>query len=203
MARKRGVTRADVLAAAAQIADTEGLPAVTPTAVAHRLGIRTPSLYAHVGGLDGLRQMLALEGAEAMRKVLEEAVAGRSGVDALREIAGAYRGFARSRPGVYLAARKAVAPGKDEELYAALAAAAVPAIRALGEAGVPPAERVHFTRMLRSAFHGFVMLEGSSGFGMRPSVDESFRRLVEVLMEAVELAGRRRGAEMPDQTFPG
>lgn len=41
------------------------------------------------------------------------------------------------------------------------------------------------TRAIRSALHGFVELEGSSGFGMPESVDGSFDLLVELLLSGV------------------
>jgi hypothetical protein len=34
---------------------------------------------------------------------------------------------------------------------------------------------------VRAALHGFVTLEASGGFGMRQSVGESFKRLVDLL----------------------
>lgn len=186
MARKAGLERKDVLEAAAQIADAEGLDAVTLVSVANRLGIRAPSLYAHVEGLDGLRRQLALHAAGAMADALERAADERDGRDALRAIAHAYRTFARRHPGRYAAAQRAVRPGEDDELYAALAAVARPAIEALGHAGVPAAERVHLTRAFRAALHGFVSLEQVGGFGMPESVDESFRRFVDLLLAGVK-----------------
>lgn len=115
MARKAGLERKDVLDAAAQIADADGLDAVTLVSVANRLGIRAPSLYAHVDGLDGLRRQLALHAAVAMADALQRAADrrdGRDGRDALRAIAHAYRAFARQHPGWYAAAQRAVQPGK-------------------------------------------------------------------------------------------
>ncbi len=47
---------------AAALADEQGLDGVTLAALALRLGIRTPSLYNHVAGLEGLRRELALFG---------------------------------------------------------------------------------------------------------------------------------------------
>jgi AcrR family transcriptional regulator len=185
MARKVGLTKRDVVTAAARTADTGGLDAVTLASVAAQLGIRSPSLYAHVRGLEGLRRLLALEGADLMAAELGEAVGERTGLEALRSIAFAYRRFAKRHPGLYAAAQRAVRPGEDDELYGALAAVALPAIRAFGEAGVAPSEQVHLTRAFRSAMHGFVMLERTGGFGMPESVDESFRRVVDLLVSAV------------------
>lgn len=189
MARKAGIDRKDVLEAAAQLADAEGLDAVTLVSVAARLGIRAPSLYAHIEGLDGLLRLLALHAAGAMADALQRAADGREALDALRAIAHAYRDFARRHPGWYAAAQRAVKPGQDDELYAALAAVVRPAIEALGQAGLPAAERVHLTRAFRAALHGFVGLEQVGGFGMPESVDESFRRFVDLLIAGVKEAG--------------
>lgn len=194
MARKRGITVDDVVSAAAEIADTAGLDGVTLTAVAERVGVRPPSLFAHVDGLGGLHRLLALRAAKELEQALVEATAGRHGIGALRALAHGYRRFAARRPGLYAAAQRAVRPGEDDELYRALAAVIVPALRALSEAGVGPGELVHITRAIRSALHGFVELEGSGGFGMPEDVGESFERLVELLLSGVRaVAGEEEG----------
>jgi AcrR family transcriptional regulator len=188
VARKVGLTIEDVTRAAVQIADAEGVAALTIGSVAARLGIRSPSLYAHVAGLDEVRRLVALHAAGAMAAALREAAGDRAGVDAVRELAFAYRRFAARHPGLYAAAQRAVRPGEDDELYRALAAAAMPAIEALAQAGVGADDLVHLARALRAALHGFVALEQAGGFGMPESVDESFARLVDVLLAGVRAA---------------
>jgi AcrR family transcriptional regulator len=189
MARKRGITLDDVVASATRLADAGGWEAVTLADVARDLGIRSPSLYAHVQGLGGLRRELALEGARRMEAALREAAAGRQGIEALRSLAHAYRGFAHAHPGLYAAIQRAVAPGEDDELYAALGGVVTPVVVALAEAGAGARERIHLARALRAALHGFVELETGGGFGRPESVEESFRRVVELLMAGVA-AGR-------------
>jgi AcrR family transcriptional regulator len=190
VARKRGLTHGGVVGAAVQIADAEGLDAVTLAAVAARLGIRSPSLYAHVAGLPGLRRELALAAAAAMAESFSAAMAGHTGAGALRVLAEAYRDFARRHPGLYDAAQQAVRPGADDELYRALAAVVAPVFRSLAEVGAAATDQVHLTRVIRSALHGFVVLERSGGFGMPESIDESYRRMVEVLISAVRDVAR-------------
>jgi AcrR family transcriptional regulator len=185
VARKRGVTVADVAAAAVAVADAAGLEGLTLAAVSARVGVRSPSLYAHVDGLDGVKRLLALRAAAELEGVLRAASRGVEGLEALRAIAHAYRRFARDRPGLYAATQRAVRPGEDDELYAALAAVIVPVVGALRAAGVAAEDVIHMTRAIRSALHGFVELEGSSGFGMPESVDESFDLLVELLLSGV------------------
>ncbi len=188
MARKRGLTVDDVIEAAAEVADAEGLGGVTLAAVAKRVGVRSPSLYAHVDGLDGMRRLLALRAARELERTLRDAARDTGLEEALRSLAHAYRRFARRRPGLYDAVQRAVRPGEDDELYQALAQAAAPVIDALRQSGVPSDHLIHLARAIRSALHGFVELERASGFGMPESVEESFERLVDLLLFGVRAA---------------
>ena len=53
MGRKIGLTLDRVVAAAAEIADSAGLDALSLASVASALGVRSPSRYNHVDGLAG------------------------------------------------------------------------------------------------------------------------------------------------------
>jgi AcrR family transcriptional regulator len=69
-ARPRGITVDDIVLAGVAIAAEEGLPAVTVRAVAHRLGVRSPSLYHHLpGGVEELRSLVVQE----IQQILEAA----------------------------------------------------------------------------------------------------------------------------------
>jgi AcrR family transcriptional regulator len=186
MGTKAGLSPELVHDAAAAIADKKGLDAVTLASVAETLGIRSPSLYVHVAGLQGLKRELALRGAGELEDVLRDAAEHHLGVDALRRILHAYRAFATERPGLYDALQRSVRPGTDGELDEALGWLLEPVEAALTQAGVSAAERVHLMRAFRAAVHGFVTLEQSGAFGLgRKAVDESFRRLVELLIAGV------------------
>lgn len=56
---RRGLDTAAIVTAAAEIADAQGVDAVTLARVADRLGVRAPSLYVHLTGLGELRRLLA------------------------------------------------------------------------------------------------------------------------------------------------
>src|SRR3954471_20727803 len=100
---RSGLDSDAVVAAAAGLADAEGLEAVTLARVAAQLGVKSPSLYVHVDGLAGLRGDIAARGAREINAVLQAAVAGRSGHEALTALADAYRAWAVEHPGVYAA----------------------------------------------------------------------------------------------------
>jgi AcrR family transcriptional regulator len=185
VARKAGLARGDVLEVAAALADREGLAAVTLSRVAAELGVRSPSLYAHVDGLPGLRRLLALRGAAAIRDALAGAVAGRSGPAALRAAAHAFRDVIRAHPGLYAATLPTPPAADDPELYAALADAARPLVDAAAAAGLAGPAAVHATRAIRAAVHGFADLDRAGGFGQPVAVEDSFAVLVDALVAAL------------------
>ena len=181
MARRAGLVAADVEAAAVELADQHGLDAVTLTAVAQRLGVRSPSLYTYVDGMAGLRRMVALHAAELLRTALAEGQDSRPG-SAVRSAAHAFRRFVVAHPGLYAATFPAPRPGEDDELYDALAAAAAPVSDAIVATGLTGPAAVHATRALRSAVHGFVTLEQAGGFGQPVDIDASFDAMVDLLI---------------------
>ncbi len=176
---RAGLTAQTVTDAAAELADTRGLEAVTLAALASRLGVRAPSLYAHVEGLEDLRSRIAARGSEQLADRLQAAVAGRSGAMALRALAAAYRDYAREHPGAYAALQRVT---RLDGRAAQAAERTVGVVLAVLEGyGLEGEEALHATRAIRAALHGFVLLEAQQGFGLPLDVDESFGRLVEVL----------------------
>ena len=183
MGRKAGLTLDDVVDAAVAVADAEGLEAATLSRLARDLGIRSPSLYAHVDGLAGLRRLLALRAAGVIEHALFGATNGRVGADALSAAAHALRGVIRTHPGLYAATLPVPGPDDDPELYAALAAAARPVVDAAAAAGLDGAAAVHATRALRAGVHGFAMLEQGGGFGQPYDIEVTFDIMVATLVE--------------------
>ncbi len=182
---RRGLDAGRVLAAAARIADAEGLEAVTVARVAAEVDVRGPSLYNNVAGREGMVRGIALQAVRELTAELRAAALGRSGPDAVAAAAAAYRAFARAHPGRYDAMQRAPARGDDE-----LQAAAGEAVDVL--AGILRAWRlegedaIHAVRTLRSALHGFVDLERSGGFGLPASFDVSYDRLVRTLLAGLD-----------------
>ena len=80
---------------------------MTLAALADRLGIRAPSLYAHVDGLADLRRRLGARGARQLPVAIVTAPRGRAGLDALRGARGTYREYAHAHPGTYAAMQRA------------------------------------------------------------------------------------------------
>src|SRR5512146_1118315 len=171
--RRAGLDDRVILRAAEEIADREGLERLSLARLAERLGVRPPSLYNHVAGLDDVRRGLALEGARALAGRLARAAVGKSGAEGVRAIGEAYRAFAREHPGLYAALQRAPAP--DDTALIAAAADIIAILRAALEPwGLDETALVHAIRTLRSLAHGFVSLEAAGGFGMPYDLQESY-----------------------------
>jgi AcrR family transcriptional regulator len=174
---RAGLDRAKVVALAAEVADAEGLEAVTVARVAAGLGVRAPSLYNHVEGRGALLDGVAAAGMRDLVARIGAAGVGRSGEAALLAAARAYRAYALEHPGRYAAAQRA--PAVQDGALATQAAELVAVLAGLLRAwGLEGEDATHAIRGLRSALHGFVDLERSGGFRLPAALDESFDRLV-------------------------
>lgn len=176
---RAGLTADSVVAAGAELADERGLDGVSLSALAGRLGVRPPSLYAHVEGLEDLRRRIAALGARQLAERLQAVAAGRAGADALSAVADAYRAYARAHPGAYAALQ--LAPARSEDAAAAGARILAVVLAVLAGYGLEGDRALHAARAVRSALHGFVLLETGQGFGLPLSLDESFAALVAML----------------------
>jgi AcrR family transcriptional regulator len=148
------LTRGQVLDATLDLAEAEGLDAVSMRAVARRLGVTPMALYNHVEDkqalLDGLVERLLEE-----LPVPDPALPWQ---DRLSALGASLRDTARRHPDVFimLLRRPATTPASKrsrELVYAALRDAGVP------EEDVPRAERLLSTFML-----GFAASEGAGRF---------------------------------------
>ncbi len=162
---------------------------LTLSELATKLGVRTPSLYNHVEGLEDLYQAVALYSTRELGACIGRAAIGRAGEDAIFAIADAYRGFAIEKPNLYLTSQRA--PGPAEPSRAAVSDEILDVLRrVLAPFALPEDAQIHAMRALRSLIHGFVSLELVGGFGIPIDVDQSFHFLV-----AMYAAGLRRDGE--------
>ncbi len=181
MPARAGLDAAAVVRAAAALADANGVEVPTLGELAAHLGIRTPSLYNHIAGLDGLRRDLALLGVRELNARLSRATIGKAGDAAITAFADAYRAFAHAHPGLYAATQRAPGAG-DHELHAAADEAVATIVAVLAAYGLEGDDAVHTVRAFRSFLHGFVSLEMGGGFGLPLDLDESFRRLLRIFI---------------------
>ena len=167
MAARPGLNAAQIIDGAAELADTVGLHHFTLKELAEKLKVKTPSLYNHVSSLDAVHRGLTLRAFQDLTTTMRASAVGLSGLDALRGIAHAERGYAYHHPGLFAAIQRTV-EDQDEELrlasYALLdtVLAVLRGYQLEGEAGI------HAARALRAALTGFVLLESQNGFCWNP-----------------------------------
>jgi AcrR family transcriptional regulator len=176
-----GLDSEGVVSAAAGLADAEGLETVTLARLAARLGVRSPSLYAHVDGVADLRRRLGARAAAELADLLAVAAAGKSKLAGLRALANTYRSYAREHPGSYAAVQRAPdgEPGSEAAVAAQRLVDVILAV--LGGYGLSGDEAIHAVRVVRAALHGFVVLERGDGFAIPLSLDATYERLIAVL----------------------
>lgn len=185
MPKRRRLNRERVIAQAAQMADEAGdAAAVSLTALAQALQIRTPSLYNHVANLEDLHTGLAVYGLRQMIAELQQATQGMVGREAVWAAAVAYRRFAHSHPGLYPLTIRA--PELEQTELAALAQTLLQMLLLiLASLGIQGDDAIHAIRGLRAILHGFTSLEAAEGYKMALDREESFRRLLNVYLDGV------------------
>jgi len=197
---RAGLDPAAVVAGAAGLADEVGLANVTMGRLADRLGVRTPSLYKHVDGQADVNHRIAVLAFTEVGDALRDALAGRTGRDALAAAAHTLRAYAMEHPGRYAATVRPDGSAAAAGVRALDALAAV-----LASYRLEPADTVHALRFMRSLFHGFAVLEAAGGFQMDTDLDESFTWLIGFVDRGLQKAGRSpqradRGPQRADRS---
>jgi AcrR family transcriptional regulator len=171
---RAGLSRDDVVAAAAELIDEIGYHELTMGLLAQRLGVRAPSLYKHVDGLADLQHRIATLAMTELGDAVRDAMQGRAGRDALTALLTATRAYVTAHPGRYTATIGAEFTGPDDPLLAASARVIDSIAAVLRGYGVGEAEMVHAIRTFRCTLHGFAALQASNGFQWSGDPDETF-----------------------------
>lgn len=189
-ASRTALDRVAVVRAAAALVNAEGPEALTINRLARELGVQPPSLYNHIAGLDDLLRELSLLSVRSLGERIAESAVGRSGRAGVMALAEAYRAYVREFPGLYQISLRA--SGNMSQPSTELQAAEERVVRTvlvlIDSFGLTGDDAIHAVRALRSAIHGFATLEVAGGFGMVLDRDESFRRLIGMLIAGIERA---------------
>jgi AcrR family transcriptional regulator len=206
---RAGLTSDRVVRAGADLADEIGFDAATVSAVARSLGVQVASLYSHVDGAGALQEGIARLALDELADLAAEALAGRSGRDALVAFATTYRDYARQHPGRYAATRLRVGPESPVVPAARRHADLTRAV--LRGYALDRTQTVHAVRLLGSVIHGFTDLELSGGFEhSRPASGTSWTWILDALdttlrqwSEARPVSAARRRPEPDAAAGPG
>ena len=184
MVRRAGLDEQAVIRAAVALVDEEGPGALSLVRLAERLSVRSPSLYKHVTGLEGVQRGIALWGLRELEGRLARSAVGKAGEAAVTALADAYRAFAKEHPGLYTLTVRAPEP-TDAELVAARDAIVAVVAAVFAPYGLDRAGTIHTIRAFRALLHGFVSLEILGGFGLPLDVEASYRHLLTMFMQGL------------------
>jgi AcrR family transcriptional regulator len=187
---RRGLSTDAIIARAAAIADREGLEAVTLTRLAADFGVKPPSLYKHVAGLDEVHRALALRGLGEANARLQQAIAGKARDEALFALAHAYWRFSHDSPGLYAASLRSARHGEND--VAALSDALANTVLAvLAGYGLGGDDALHAARGFRAIVHGFVSLDAAGGFRLKRDLAASLDRLLRAFADGLAARAAR------------
>ena len=184
IARQR-LSRSTVIEMAATIADAEGIDAVSLSRLATDAGVKQPALYRHVTGIDELRKLLSLRARALLVQELTNAINGCTRDAAVLAAAHAWRKFVHTHPGLYSATDRVPSIG-DADVELSLAQVVTTLTTALDGYQLSDAQRAHCARTLRSALHGFCVLEKDHGHPEPFALESSLQNLVELFCRGIE-----------------
>lgn len=186
---RAGLSRAQVCAAALDLADEVGIEHLTMTALARRLGVAVPSLYEHVRGVPDLLDAAGGQACAELADRLGEALQGRAARAALVAYAGALREFATRHPGRYAATMRPLTDPAGAAAQSRIAAGCSALLRSYGLGGTAGIDAVRF---VRSALQGFISIQTDGGFLAARDLDGSWAACLDAIDRA--LSGWPRGA---------
>ncbi|GAA4376631.1 TetR/AcrR family transcriptional regulator [Agromyces bauzanensis] len=163
----------EIVGAGRDLLESGGLDGLTMQAVAHRVGVRAPSLYKRVRNRNELIALIAHATVRELGARVDAAAGDPDGDPrpALRRVARAARDFAHERPAGF---RLVFTPGAEPRLDTdALEASIAPVLRlASGLAGEEHA--LDATRTFTAWLTGFVSMELAGAFRLGGDVERAF-----------------------------
>ncbi|MBD3886482.1 TetR/AcrR family transcriptional regulator [Phormidium tenue FACHB-886] len=188
MPRPKGqsLTEKDIVNAAIVLLEREGEASLGVNHVARELGIQPPSIYNHIAGNEALRLAVAVEGYRQVSQfVMQQVVEVEEPLLALKTVAYALRSFAKTHPKLYH--MTTANPFRlDHPEFAQLLNAAVEFYAGLLRPfDLSADDVVHTVRILQASIHGFIQAEQVGLFVLSQSVDESYERMINTLLNGL------------------
>ena len=193
MARK-GLSSEQIIQAAVALIEQGGYDRFSIRELAQRLGVQPSSLYNHIAGIDEVSVAVGIEAAVRMNQLLSEKVAQLPPEAAFLAAARAYRAFALENPELYKALMRM--PAAQNEALTRASMMGIAPLRQLIQQVLPEGpERLHFTRAVRAALHGYVSLEQAGFLHLGEiSPEESFDAMIQGFVGALRARASARTA---------
>ena len=188
MARQR-LTHADVVRAAIEMIEAEGLHRFSLRELASRLHIKAASLYNHIKSSDELHTEIGYYAISELKNVQLTAIAGKERAEAVEALADAYYRFGKERPEIYKVILS-LPMVKNDAIHRAGFDIVEPIMAAMAGYHLTREQMMHLQRVFRSIMHGFLSQEEAGCFRQFPvNVADSYRMAVRgfiLLLEHLE-----------------
>jgi AcrR family transcriptional regulator len=186
VAARVGLTKSDVLDAAAAIVDEQGTDALTLSRLAERLGVRSQSLYAHVDGLTGLKRDLILYALDLQAARVRRSVMATSGRDALMALMNELVLVNREHPGLARLTSWSQPDPTDEVMFDALVEVSEPFTILLSSYGLSGDDLAHWRRIIWTSLQGFLSLEAADMMTLPADPDQSVHLLMDLIANGLD-----------------
>lgn len=173
-----------ILDAAAKMTDEKGIANITLKSLAEELGVKSPSLYKHIKGLDELYKELMLYSWRLLEKDMMKAAIGKAKDDAIIAMCYAYRNFVKLHSGLFETMQWYNMYKSDEHLQATDELVSI-LFQVLDGYELLEEQKVHIVRMLRGFLQGFLAIESHDGFGNSLSIDDTFDLSLQILLNGI------------------
>ncbi len=186
--QKKGITPEKIYQEATQLIIEKGYDRFSVRELAGRLDVQPASLYSHVKNAAEISVAVGKNAIAQLSRTLEKATEKENREEAFIAMAHAYRNFAHENPELYKAIM--ALPGASETQLKEDEQKTIRPMRVAIENFVPAgAPSINFQRFVRSAMHGFIMLE-SEGFMRDKSIsaDDSYDMLISACLSALKEA---------------
>lgn len=166
------------------MADESGVSAITLKALAAKLGVKSPSLYKHINGLDELNKELMLYGWRMFEAEVLKAAVGKAKDDAILAICYTYRSFAAKHKGLFESMQWYNMYLSEEHIKATEGTVDI-LFQVLDAYHLSNEQKVHVVRTLRGFLQGFLTIESHGGYGNPLSVSASFDFALKTILNGI------------------
>lgn len=182
---KSRLDRDAVIRKAAELANETGSDNISLKELAGALGVRSPSLYNHVDGLEDVKRSLMLYGWSQLEQRLLRAAAGYSGYDAFRSMCREFFSFSRENPGLFNAMLW-YNKYSGADAMQATAGFFIYFYRFTESVNISRDNAEHILRTLRGFLEGFSLLVNNGSFGHSADITESFELSLDILIAGIK-----------------
>lgn len=189
--KENSLTPEDVINAAINCVEKEGISALGVNRVARELKIKPPAIYKHIDGNASLRKAVAVASWRKFFAYYKEETIEATEFRTLLKIGGhATRNFARLHKGLYEVMMQVQLQPNDPEALLIIQEALSFFKKGFNKNKLKDNQLVDIVRMVNAAVYGYITLEQAGLLTLSRSTDDSFEVMLEALSVAIEFIAK-------------